>query len=630
MEETQTRQQVKLSASARVDESGQFDILAISAGEGNGWQFGEQVLRESLELWDGTECFVDHAWGGRSLRDLAGVCYKPGWDAERRGVRLKLRPLGPSAGLLSELGRQMLAETGPRPEVGFSADLLFSANGREVKSILRVLSVDLVMDPARGGAFVRALNARQAGIWQDDNQEKEINRMTESTQVGVEVLAEAAQELKLARCASLLEAKLGEARLPEAAARRLRAQFSGQVFEAQALETAIEDTRQLVSALTGGLVVQGPGKVSGMVSSEDQVNAALHDLLGAKRPAGLEGAQPPRLSGIRELYTLFTGDTSFVGGWHPERAQFATTASLPGLLKNVMNKLVVEQWEELGRAGYRWWEPVVAVEHFNSLQPLTGVLVGEVTVLPEVAEGAAYSELAVADSSETGAWNKYGGYVALTLEMFERDETHKLRQYPRKLAASALRRISGLVSAVFTANAGVGPQMTDTHNVFDPANHGNLITTALSGAAWEEASAAIYNQSMAAADGAAAPKLALDARYLLVPRGLRLTAMEILYPNFAHQSQIFSENLQKGQPGDVITVPEWTDANDWAAVADPRLAPAIVVGERFGLMPEIFIADHPLQGALFSNDEVRIKVRHWVSVFVADYRALVKANVANA
>ena len=30
----------------------------------------------------------------------------------------------------------------------------------------------------------------------------------------------------------------------------------------------------------------------------------------------------------------------------------------------------------------------------------------------------------------------------------------------------------------------------------------------------------------------------------------------------------------------------------------------------------------------FTNDELRMKVRHWVSVFVADYRPLYKANVA--
>ncbi|HEX9013245.1 MAG TPA: hypothetical protein VF813_07005, partial [Anaerolineaceae bacterium] len=85
---------------------------------------------------------------------------------------------------------------------------------------------------------------------------------------------------------------------------------------------------------------------------------------------------------------------------------------------------------------------------------------------------------------------------------------------------------------------------------------------------------------------------------------------------------------QKGQPGDVITVPDWTDANDWAAVCDPALAPAIYVGERFGLTPEIFISGDPLSPAMFSNDETRLKVRFFISVFVADFRPMYKENVA--
>jgi hypothetical protein len=97
----------------------------------------------------------------------------------------------------------------------------------------------------------------------------------------------------------------------------------------------------------------------------------------------------------------------------------------------------------------------------------------------------------------------------------------------------------------------------------------------------------------------------------------------------AWEPNITSENLQRGQFGDVITCPEFSDSNDWAAVADPLLAPAIYIGERFGIMPEIYIADNQLSGALFTNDEVRIKARHFLSVFVADYRPLYKANAVN-
>jgi hypothetical protein len=107
-----------------------FLILAISAGVGNGWNFSTDVLRRSLPLWDGVECFVDHAgqgspFAGRSVRDMGGVCSSPGWDEARQGIRLALTPIGPAADVIRTVGREMLNRTGTTvPRVGFSADLL--------------------------------------------------------------------------------------------------------------------------------------------------------------------------------------------------------------------------------------------------------------------------------------------------------------------------------------------------------------------------------------------------------------------------------------------------------------------------------------------------------------------------
>ena len=639
-------QRARLAASAALLPAGEFEIYAITAGSGNGWEFPPDSLRESLSLWDGVRCFIDHSWLGHSVRDLAGVCYRPEWDEAQQGIRARLKAIGPAGTLLSELGRQMLAEEEPlRPAVGFSADVIFTAQGRRVQKILRVLSVDLVIDPARGGAFKRALNSiyppEVVTMLENTPDAETIHTRLDAGQpaaapphpVTVEspvaaVEAEKARRARAEVCACLLDSALASARLPDPAARRVRQQFSGRAFEPDELRQAIDDARQLVSELTATQVVQGPGRIEAMFSSEDQVTAAIHDLLGMERPAGLEPLRPHRLSGIRELYTLMTGDYDFVGGYDARRAQFALSSDLPGVLKNALNKLILWQWQQMGRAGYRWWEAVVAVQHFNSLHDITGVLVGELTLLPEVAEGAAYTELDLSDSAEVGTWTKYGGYVGLSLEMFERDETQKLRQYPLKLASAALRRISNLVASVFTEGSGVGPAMADSYTVFDASHHHNLGIAALSGEAWEVASKAIYEQQLLVASGGTPARLALDARYLLVPRALRLAGMRILYPSFEREANIFSENMQRGQMGDVITVPDFSDANDWAAVADPLLAPGIILGERFGVMPEIFLADNPLHGALFTHDEVRMKVRHWVSVFVADYRPLYKANVA--
>jgi hypothetical protein len=374
-----------------------------------------------------------------------------------------------------------------------------------------------------------------------------------------------------------------------------------------------------------------------MFTTEDQLQSAVDDLLGAQRDQDKAGLKVARLSGIRELYFMLTGDLDLHGGYHPSRVQLATTADFAGLVKNALNKMVISKWSELGRAGYTWWEKISTVEHFNSLQSITGTLVGTVGSLPVVAEGGEYTELAVGDSPETASFVKYGGYIPLTLELIDRDETRKLAAYPRELAVSGLRKISELVAGIFTANAGVGPTLADTGALFNATavttvgGHLNLLTTALASAAWEAASAAIYNQPCLVKGGAGyagiGPKMAINPRYLLVPRALQLTARQILYPGWERSANITAENQQMGQPGDVITVPEWTDTNDWAAVCDPALAPAIFVGERFGIMPQVFVAGDEQSPAVFMNDESRLKVRHFLAVWVNDYRPLLKENV---
>ena len=638
----------RLQLQATPTQAGSFEILAITAGTGNGWQFNPQVLQASLALWDGCECYIDHSWEAHSIKDLAGMIHSPAWSTEKQGITAHLKAMGPSAPLLRELAAAMLSDVQPKPSVGFSADLMFSAEGRQVTEILRVLSVDLVMDPARGGEFLRVLNSKS----------KEHQPMPETTpqpqadpnletmrqllnvqqeQAALAAEAEKARALRAQMCEYLLSSGLAAAHLPEPAAERVRKQFAGKVFEPAELTAAIEDARALVSALTAATIVQGPGRITNMVTTHDQLQAAMDDLLGAPRDPDKKSIVPARLSGIREAYMATTGDYDLHGGIYPNRMQFATTADFTGLVKNALNKIIVNKWGELGRAGYLWWQSIATVEHFNSLQSITGTLVGTVGSLPTVAEGAEYTELAVGDSPETASFTKYGGYIPLTLELIDRDETRKLAAYPRELAIAGLRKVSELVAAIFTANSGVGPTMADTGALFNATavttagGHANLLTTALSSAQWEVVSAAVYNQPQLIKNSAGiygtGPKMGINPRYLLVPRALQLTAKQILYPTWERATNITSENMQLGQPGDVLTVPEWTDTTDWAAVVDPALAPAIFVGERFGIMPEVFIAGDEQSPAVFTNDETRLKVRHFLAVWVNDFRPLHKSNV---
>jgi hypothetical protein len=631
--------------------AGKYRIIAITEGSGNGWKFSADVLKASLPMWDKARTFLDHSWDNRSVKDLAGVCSDPEWDDKARGIKLTLTPFGPSAGTLTALGDAVL--TGGDPAgIGFSADVAFTAEEKEVKEIRKVYSLDLVIDPARGGVFVEKFsqNKERVNMGEETEVKDKLSTQIETDRQAIESLrinqvereklaveAEKAREIRKQMCGHLLESAIAASKLPTAAGNQVRGQFKDKVFELAELNQAIEDTRQLVADLTASAIINGPGRIHAMFTSADKLQAAVDDMLGAERSKGSESLDVARLSGIRELYMMLTGDQDLHGGYYADRVQLATTADFTGLVKNALNKVVVNTWDQLGKAGYDWWQKIVTNEHFSSLQSITGTLVGTVGTLPSISEGAEYTELAIGDSPETASFTKYGGYIPLTLELIDRDETRKLRAYPRELAAAGLRKISALVAAIFTSNTLVGPTMADTGALFNSTavttkgGHKNLLTTALSASEWDVVANAVYVQPMLVKQDTGyygtGPAMAVNPKYLLVPRKLQLTGMKILYPTLENAAQIYSENQQRGQPGDVITVPEWTDEKDWAAVVDPRIVPGIFVGDRFGLMPEIFVANNELSPAVFMNDEHRLKVRHFLAVWVNDFRPLHKSNV---
>jgi len=626
-----------------------FEILAITAGVANGWDFPAEVLRESLALWEGVNCFVDHSFSARSVRDIAGVLRETRWDESASGVRAELTAFGPSAQVLAEIGRQVLeASDEPAVRVGFSADVLFKGKAGKVEKILKIYSVDLVYNPARGGIFLRALNQlgieplQLGGKTMQSNLDNDTNEaaLQEQPASTTRELQEQLSEMRAIRSemsAYLLEGSLANTRLPVGMQQRIRNQFQNRTFAPAELKAALREAHTMLGEFEGAKSVQGPARIEGMIAPGERLQAAVDDLFGAPREKQMASASVPRLSGIRELYLNMTGDYDLHGGYFPERAQLATTGDFSGLVKNSLNKLVTNTWEELGKAGYDWWKDVTVQEHFNSLHEITGTLIGTVGDLPSIAEGGPYTELQVGDSPETASFVKYGGYIPLTLELIDRDETRKLRSYARELASAGMRKISRLVAEIFTVNSGTGPYLADGSLLFNTTpvtttgGHANLGTLALNHTNWDVVSSNVYKQPMLVKDAISffgtGPLMAVNPKYILVGRSQQKAAMEICTGSLVREPDYVYDNVLKGSAVPVV-VPEWTDANDWAAACDPRVAPAIFVGERFGLAPEIFIAGDELSPAVFSNDEHRLKVRHYLAVWVNDFRPLFKCNVA--
>jgi hypothetical protein len=658
-----------------------FDILVINAGKakGHNLSFDAQVLKDSVSLWANLPCFLDHDYSGsQSVRHLAGALHDPAWNEQEQGVQARLLPGGPGAQALTELHLAAKSDPAIMSAIGFSAHLYILQENGIVKRITKAQSVDCVIDPARGGRFLSALKGvpimktiRRNGALMEveegevlptdvsvivtqtpaappQNTDAETAALMQaqaaqrSAETRNQTAAESLRQVRLRTCRDLLKVSLQAANLPGPSSERVNLRFTKQIegglpFEPADLDAAIIEEQNLLSALTAAGVIHGPARINNMATSSDQLEAAVSDLFGLERDAHLANVKPAHLTGIRELYLMLTGDWDLHGGYFGERIQLATTADFTGLVKNALNKVVSQQWDALGVAGYNWWEKIVKVEHFTSLNSITGTLIGTVGALPTVAEGAEYTELAIGDSPETASFTKYGGYIPLTLELIDRDETRKLKAYASELGNAARRKLSALISQVFLANTDIGPQMADTGYLFNATavttagGHANLLVAALAADKWDLACAAVFNQPMlikqAATYYGTGPKMGVNPRYLVVPRALQLTAMKILYPALENLANIYSENQQRGQPGDVVVMPEYVEVDHWAAVVDPNIVPGIIVGELFGLKPEIYTAGRETDPAVFMNDEHRIKVRMFTAVMVQDFRPLHKSNV---
>ena len=421
--------------------------------------------------------------------------------------------------------------------------------------------------------------------------------------------------------------------LPAASRERLASLPYGSPEE---VTVAIEAERAYLAKLQENQVVQiggyAPrgGQIQGGLNAMDKIALAVDALISGTQPE--KGVAP--LTGIRELYMLLSGDFELTGRFQSERVTLANadSSTMASLVADALNKRVTNMFQEYPR----WWEPICTIEDFNTLQQVKWITLGGIGTMPTVAEGAVYTELTWDDKAETADFVKKGGYLGISLEAIDKDDTRRLQAAPRALAQAAWLALGSSVSAIFTASAGVGPTLADTYALFEAAHHANLGTTALSFTEYAAARAAMRAQTEL---NSGAVLGALTApRFLLVPPELEITALQILATEQQPAQSNFEENpfaegdghdaRMKAARSRVIVVDLWTDAGDWALVADPKLYPSIGLGFRYGRVPEIFSVASPTAGLMFTNDTMPIKARFFYAVGPIDYRGLYKENVA--
>jgi len=589
------------------------------------WIIHPDALATNWPAFNGRAVFIDHAGPFElpSLRDLVGVTtgahFNPTTQSVEGYIRLYDRE---DTRWVVQLLDQIVADQAAgreTPDIGLS--IVFFSQSRHqdgtriTYQISYVESVDLVFGPAANGRIKSALNTQ--GVSQMETQEKYTTPTTDpQPPAGAR---SPAPDQSADPIAGLLQ----------------RMDALQQRIEALASATAGLVERNIVTGLGKPPTPQpAPTKRAPITAREmwtglDRLQAAYEHLMGLPARGEFE-----RLTGIKELYMLLTGDRSMIGRYNPELALLAydpngnnaDTTTMAELTRNVLNKVMVQQFDLLTE--YRWWERVAYIQDFNSLQQISWVRVGGIGDLPTVGEKAEYTQLAWDDARTTADWVKKGGYLPLSLEMIDRDDVEAWRTVPRQLATAAVVTLSGAISALFTDNNGVGPQITtegQTAYAFSDT-WGNLIHQPLTYENWQTAIETMYRLSQLNVTGR---RIAVRPRFVLVPVELEAQAISVVTsdrrPGTNFNDRVPTKRMLPEE--NVITVPHWSDAESWAALADPNICPFIGVGFRYGRTPELFTASDPNTHLLFTNDVLPIKVRWYFAVSVIDPRGAIKSNV---
>lgn len=328
---------------------------------------------------------------------------------------------------------------------------------------------------------------------------------------------------------------------------------------------------------------------------------------------------------FRECYEAITGDKRVTG--RAADANFDRMAVMTGfreavdvttfadVLGNALHRALLDEYaRQVENADV--WRKVAKVVPVADFRTQYAVRMGGYGTLPAVAEGGSYDALSSPPDEAIGyAVTKRGGTETISLEAIRNDDVGLIREVPKRLATAAWRTLSSFVLDFLRTNPVVYDGVTLFH-----ASHGNLGSSALSAVSLTTAYTALKKQT----EPGSGQRLGLRGKYLLVPVDLQEAANNLLVRGTNNDPFYIQQ-----QGIEVVTVVEWTDANDWVMAAAPSELPGIEIGFLDGNeVPELMIQDFPSSGSLFANDRITVKIRHIYGGQVIDFRPFYKNAVA--
>lgn len=292
---------------------------------------------------------------------------------------------------------------------------------------------------------------------------------------------------------------------------------------------------------------------------------------------------------------------------------------------DALNRALLAQYNGDPSMGDQAWRRIAKVTSVLDFRAHRRIKAGYYGTLPAVAEGDPYVALTTpTDSQETVQLAKVGGLETITWERMLNDDVGIWQEMIRRMGLAARE---GLNDAVFSLiRFATQPTMADTKKLMDatrsPANAG---TAALTNDATGWANLMAAASAMMGNNGGGGKAKGIKPATLVIPKEKAQIAGGLLSDYAANTSAADFPGRQGLQILGVmlrnVVVDLYTgNATDWMLLADPNDAPVIEVAFLDGHEePELFFDNNENVSSMFTNDQVRAKIRHVYDAAAIDH-----------
>jgi hypothetical protein len=419
---------------------------------------------------------------------------------------------------------------------------------------------------------------------------------------------------------------LSTATLPELSKVRLKKQFEGKAFKAEDLTAAIKDEAAYLDSLEKSGHPTGVGERIEVVGQPARLQAALDKLFGLEVKADVKDVVA--FDGLLPAYAYITGDSKVRGivdrRHMPLCAAIMEYMDLPAaydssafsfLLGNSMFRRAIKIYNAVNYNEDALISFVRNAENFKTLEIIN---VGYFGDLPDVnPETGDYQEVSLpTDIEATYSPNQKGWIMSVTRRVMLNDDLKSVQQLLDKLMRAARRTHARRAWNKLISNA---DYKGDSKAVFH-TDRTNLRTTGLTNDATGIATLTQALQDMfGQTERDSGETLGLEGYRLEVPRAI-LEIAKALNSSWPIAGTVNPHAGRFGSNHERINAnPLFTDANDWYLLANPTdvemLEAAYIHGRR---EPEVFVADNPAAGQMFTADKLQYKIRHEYEFEIAD------------